>query len=322
MDEQIDKEKIFKELATFNTGAAIIVADRPLLDWESLTLEINVFTDALDLGPKTIPLHEHPCYELSFMHLGEMKYVCDNCVVTINKDNRRLFFMAPTVLHHRLTNSPLSVITGFQFHLHPVDDCGRNFIARLPQLLQKNGYCFERNESFACFLPLLRQEILQQRPFWREKAKLLLQLFLTSFFQHYFADELKISKTSDQVNLHSRNTHLIEMIKTVVEVHINRPTSLEDISSDMGISVRQLDRIFRKSMPISLGQYIIRRKIESAKNMLQLNKMLVKDAAQALGYKDTSYFCRLFRKTTGLTPQQFTQSVHAEDVRGDYTLHG
>lgn len=314
MDEQIDKEKIFNELATFNTGSAIIVADRSLLDWESFTLEVNVFTDALDLGPKTIPLHEHPRYELSFMHIGEMKYVCDNRVITINKDNRRFFFMAPTVLHHRFTNSPLAVITGFQFHLHPVDDIGSNFIARLPQLLQKNGYCFEWNESFACFLPLLRQEIMQQRPFWREKAKLLLQLFLTSFFQHYFADELKMLKTRYQVNIHSRNTHLIEMIKTVVEVHINRPSSLEDISSDIGISVRQLDRIFRKSMPISLGQYIIQRKIESAKKMLKLDKMLVKDAAQALGYNDTSYFCRLFRNNTGLSPQQFAKNAQLSEL--------
>ena len=313
MDEQIDKEKIFKELAAFNAAAAIIIANRPLLDWESLTLEVNVFTEALDLGPKTIPLHEHPGYELSFMHIGEMKYVCDNRVITINRDNRRFFFMAPTVLHHRFTNSPLSVITGFQFHLHPVDDFGSNFISQLPKLLQNNGYCFESNDKFASFLPLLRQEILQQLPFWREKAKLLLQLFLTSFFQYYFADELKILKTSDQVNLNSRNTHLIETIKTVIEIHINRPCSLEDISSDIGISVRQLDRIFRKTMPMSLGQYIIQRKIESAKKMLQLDKMLVKDAAQALGYKNTSYFCRLFRKTTGCSPQQFAQSTQLSD---------
>ena len=308
MNEQIDKEKIIKELAAFNAAAAIIIANRPLLDWESLTLEVNVLTDALSLGPTNIPLHEHPRYELSFMHIGEMKYVCDNRVITINPDNRRFFFMAPTVLHHRFTNSPLSVITGFQFHLHPVDNCGSNFLARLPQLLQKTGYCFESNEDFASFLPLLRQEILLLRPFWREKAKLLLQLFLTSFFQHYFADELKTLKTSDKVNLHSRNTHLIETIKTVIELHMNRPSSLEDISGDMGISVRQLDRIFRKSMPMSLGQYIIQRKIESAKKMLQLDKMLVKDAAQALGYKDTSYFCRLFRKATGCSPLQFAQS--------------
>jgi AraC-like DNA-binding protein len=313
MNEQIDKEKIIKELAAFNAAAAIIIANRPLLDWESLTLEVNVLTDALSLGPTNIPLHEHPRYELSFMHIGEMKYVCDNRVITINPDNRRFFFMAPTVLHHRFTNSPLSVITGFQFHLHPVDDFGSNFIALLPQLLQKKGYCFESNENFASFLPLLRQEILLQRPFWREKAKLLLQLFLTSFFQHYFADELKIFKTSDQVNLNSRNTHLIETIKAVIEIHINRPCSLEDISSDMGISVRQLDRIFRKTMPMSLGQYIIQRKIESAKKMLQLDKMLVKDAAHALGYKDTSYFCRLFRKTTGCSPQQFAQSTQLSD---------
>jgi AraC-like DNA-binding protein len=48
--------------------------------------------------------------------------------------------------------------------------------------------------------------------------------------------------------------------------------------------------------------------------MLKLDKMLVKDAAQALGYNDTSYFCRLFRNNTGLSPQQFAKNAQLSEL--------
>ncbi len=59
------------------------------------------------------------------------------------------------------------------------------------------------------------------------------------------------------------------------------------------------------------GQFIINRKLIKAQLMLATENTSIKDIAYSLGYDDYSYFSRLFRKHTSMTPadlpQQFQQ---------------
>jgi two-component system response regulator YesN len=46
-------------------------------------------------------------------------------------------------------------------------------------------------------------------------------------------------------------------------------------------------------------------RVNRAKFMLQSYRMSVKEIAATCGYSDAAYFCRVFRKVTGLTPMQY-----------------
>ena len=72
----------------------------------------------------------------------------------------------------------------------------------------------------------------------------------------------------------------------------------------------------RKEPPVSSAQYliqdyIIHLRIEYAKELLTKEGYTVAETCQHVGYGNISYFIKLFRETTGLTPAQYKRGVDA-----------
>ena len=73
----------------------------------------------------------------------------------------------------------------------------------------------------------------------------------------------------------------------------------------MGISVGYAQNVFKKATGESIIEYVNRRKIETAVEMLRANKLKLKDLASSLGVDDPAYFSRLFKKVTGVNYAAF-----------------
>ena len=58
-------------------------------------------------------------------------------------------------------------------------------------------------------------------------------------------------------------------------------------------------------------KYINRKKIEKAQLILITDDMSIKNVALNLAFEDYSYFNRLFKKITGITPQEYRTSYHS-----------
>ena len=58
-------------------------------------------------------------------------------------------------------------------------------------------------------------------------------------------------------------------------------------------------------MGVTPVNFIIRRKIEKAQLLLIAGELPVKEIAYLVGFEDFSYFSRVFKKTTGLTPNEY-----------------
>lgn len=81
-----------------------------------------------------------------------------------------------------------------------------------------------------------------------------------------------------------------------------------DIDSKVAISCLSKDhfiRLFRKEVNNTPLQYINQKKIEKAQLILITDSMPIKNISYLLAYEDHSYFNRLFKKLTGVTPQQY-----------------
>ena len=66
----------------------------------------------------------------------------------------------------------------------------------------------------------------------------------------------------------------------------------------------------KKETGVTPSKYINQKKIEKAQLILVTDEMSVKNVAFSLSFDDYSYFNRLFKKTTGLTPQEYRNSYH------------
>lgn len=82
------------------------------------------------------------------------------------------------------------------------------------------------------------------------------------------------------------------------------PTA-DELARMCGISVRQFSRLFRRTMGMTVGHYVIHQRISIARRALANGSMSVKAAAFEAGFSRVSAFSVAFRRETGLTPGQF-----------------
>lgn len=83
------------------------------------------------------------------------------------------------------------------------------------------------------------------------------------------------------------------------------------IAEELSISYSQLNRMSTTILNMPIKQFILRRKIDTAKQIL-ISKpdMRIKDVGSAVGIADNHYFSRLFHKYTGLTCEEVRLSQH------------
>lgn len=86
------------------------------------------------------------------------------------------------------------------------------------------------------------------------------------------------------------------------------PPSLKELSALCKLSARQLTRAFRTSRGCSIADYMTQMRIEAAKRRLA-TKESIKEIATSMGFSSQSTFTYAFRRTTGVTPNQFRKRV-------------
>lgn len=98
---------------------------------------------------------------------------------------------------------------------------------------------------------------------------------------------------------------IVEEVYSFIQEHYKEPITLEGIADLYFMNKEYLSTLFRKKYGETVGNYIIRLKIEDAKKQLIYSNRKIDDIAFSLGYQDPSYFNRQFKKTTGISPGKF-----------------
>ena len=87
------------------------------------------------------------------------------------------------------------------------------------------------------------------------------------------------------------------------------PASISYYASQIGISGNYLSRLVKKSTGRSVGDWIDIVRIQRAKRLLSDTRLSIIDIAAEIGLEDQSYFSRLFKKETGMTPSAFRKQM-------------
>ncbi|MBP5626225.1 MAG: helix-turn-helix transcriptional regulator [Bacteroidales bacterium] len=91
------------------------------------------------------------------------------------------------------------------------------------------------------------------------------------------------------------------------------PGSVGSYAEEAGISENYLSRLVKKATGRSVGSWIDIVRISRAKRLLAASDLPVIDVAAAVGVEDQSYFSRLFKKETGMTPSAFRKRMQGMD---------
>ena len=93
-----------------------------------------------------------------------------------------------------------------------------------------------------------------------------------------------------------------------IDENYMREISLEELAQVCRTNKYYLSHMFSRNQGVSVGRYILCRRIDEAKKLLEQDDMLVSDVAGAVGFDDANYFSRVFKKETGQTPREFRRS--------------
>jgi transcriptional regulator GlxA family with amidase domain len=76
----------------------------------------------------------------------------------------------------------------------------------------------------------------------------------------------------------------------------------------VSLSPRQLERLFRRHFDCTPGQYYLKLRLETARDLLRRTNRAVLDVAIACGFASTSHFTKCYRERYNCTPTEERQS--------------
>lgn len=88
----------------------------------------------------------------------------------------------------------------------------------------------------------------------------------------------------------------------VMEQRIEEPISPAVLARDVGLSTRQLERLFRRYLDRSPKRYYMELRLQKARNLLMQTDMSVINVALACGFASPSHFSKCYRAHYGTTP--------------------
>jgi len=90
-----------------------------------------------------------------------------------------------------------------------------------------------------------------------------------------------------------------------LEKNLQSKIDIENLATDAGLSLRQFNRRFKASTGETVNNYLQLIRIEAAKVELVNSTLSFDDISVNTGYENVSFFRRLFKKNTSLTPSQY-----------------
>jgi transcriptional regulator GlxA family with amidase domain len=117
---------------------------------------------------------------------------------------------------------------------------------------------------------------------------------------------------------HPKLSQVIQMM----EGNIEDPMSPADLAEEVGMSTRQLERLFRRYLNRSPKRYYMELRLQKARNLLMQTDMSVINVALACGFASPSHFSKCYRSHYNTTPyrERGTQGMPAAAIAGRLSI--
>ena len=115
---------------------------------------------------------------------------------------------------------------------------------------------------------------------------------------------------------HTTNAHpVIAAASRIMERHIEEPLALKRLAGEVGLSLRQIERLFDDELGQSPAGYYRNLRLERAKHLLAQTMMPVLEVGLACGFASAAHFSKSYRKQFGQAPTDFRRLHRARPAR-------
>ncbi|MBI5722873.1 MAG: helix-turn-helix transcriptional regulator [Planctomycetes bacterium] len=136
-------------------------------------------------------------------------------------------------------------------------------------------------------------------------AKLAFQAHFTLLLRHVSVEAMSELMQQDRpARLNKTHIHVNRALRDLEE-HLADPISIHGLAGKLRLNADYLGRVFRHTLGMNIGTYILKRRMARAGDLLLSANMNVKEVAAKVGFRDPLYFSRMFRRQTGLSPTEY-----------------
>jgi two-component system, response regulator YesN len=143
-------------------------------------------------------------------------------------------------------------------------------------------------------------------------------------FQDQLSIELSTRATATVNDMKTWTNHLIEKalgyaseievsdsivhkVKAYITKHLDQDLNRENIASPFYLHPDYINRLFKKETGLSMTEYLLQERMRIAEELLVKTDMPITTIAANIGYSNLSHFAKIFRKHSGLNPNEFRQ---------------
>lgn len=125
--------------------------------------------------------------------------------------------------------------------------------------------------------------------------------------ENFIVDHIRQPGQAQRMNLRERtgisNHHLLECIE-LMEANIEQPLMPSELASAIGISKRQLERLFQRYLGCTPSGYYTELRLCEGRRLLTQTSLKITDVALACGFPSPGYFSNRYRSLFGYSPRE------------------
>lgn len=103
----------------------------------------------------------------------------------------------------------------------------------------------------------------------------------------------------------NKNLIIIQKCKNYIEEHYMKDISLEDAAQKFHFNPSYFSNLFKTYSSLGFSEFLTKVRIRKAQQLLRDSEDNVSDIARMVGYKDATYFSRIFKREVGISPDKY-----------------
>ncbi|NLO85135.1 MAG: helix-turn-helix domain-containing protein [Clostridiales bacterium] len=104
-------------------------------------------------------------------------------------------------------------------------------------------------------------------------------------------------------------TEIIATVRDYIDRNYQRDISIKELTDKFYFSKEYLSRLFREEYGCPIYEYVLKVRLEKAREYLMNPNMQIQEISDKLGYSNANYFGKAFRRRYGVTPSEFRKAL-------------
>ena len=171
----------------------------------------------------------------------------------------------------------------------------KNFSPRIP--------CQSVAEQLAQLYPLIHHYAQQKNGY--SIANTLARAVVLIVYKNFQSSSVAVSK---------ENNFIVEKTRRYIQDHYAEDLNIKSLAEMVNANEFYLSHAFKKITHYSPQQYILRRRIGKAQCLLIYTSLSLTEISARVGYDDSNYFSRVFKKIVGMSPRLYRQKWREQSI--------